>query len=82
MVPRDSRVEKEMAAHFSILAWRIPGIGEPGGLPSTGSHRVGHDLSNLAAAAKTAEGRRKEEAESEQVENPTQVSSLASRMLS
>ena len=36
-------LEKEMAAHSSILAWRIPGIGEPGGLPSMGSYRVGHD---------------------------------------
>ena len=36
-------VEKAMAPHFSTLAWRIPGIGEPGGLPSMGSHRVGHD---------------------------------------
>ena len=36
-------LEKEMATHFSVLAWRIPGIGEPGGLPSMGSHRVGHD---------------------------------------
>ena len=35
----------------SVLAWRIPGMGEPGGLPSLGSHRVGHDWSNLAAAA-------------------------------
>ena len=35
--------EKEMATHFSVLAWRIPGTGEPGGLPSMGSHRVGHD---------------------------------------
>ena len=34
---------KEMATHFSVLAWRIPGTGEPGGLPSMGSHRVGHD---------------------------------------
>ena len=39
-----------MATHSSVLAWRIPGIGEPGGLPSMGSHRVGHDLSDLAAA--------------------------------
>ena len=39
-----------MATHSSVLAWRIPGTGEPGGLPSIGSHRVGHDLSNLAAA--------------------------------
>ena len=35
--------EKEMAAHSSVLAWRIPGMGEPGGLLSMGSHRVGHD---------------------------------------
>ena len=35
--------EKEMATHSSILAWRISGMGEPGGLPSLGSHRVGHD---------------------------------------
>ena len=36
-------LEKEMATHSSILAWRIPGTREPGGLPSMGSHRVGHD---------------------------------------
>ena len=36
-------LEKEMATHSSILAWRIPGTEEPGGLPSMGSHRVGHD---------------------------------------
>ena len=40
-----------MATHSSVLAWRIPGTEEPGGLPSMGSHRVGHDLSDLAAAA-------------------------------
>ena len=44
-------LEKEMATHSSVLVWRISGTGEPGGLPSMGSHRVGHDLSNLAAAA-------------------------------
>ena len=43
-------LEKEMATHSSILASRIPGTGEPGGLPSMGSHRVGHDWSDLAAA--------------------------------
>ena len=43
-----------MATHSSILAWRIPGTGEPGGLPSMGSHRVGHDWSDLAAAATAA----------------------------
>ena len=36
-------LEKEMATHSSVLAWRIPRTGEPGGLPSMGSHRVGHD---------------------------------------
>ena len=40
-----------MATHSSVLAWRIPGMGEPDGLPSMGSHRVGHDWSDLAAAA-------------------------------
>ena len=44
-------LEKEMATHSSVLAWSIPGTGEPGGLPSMGSHRVGHDCSDLAAAA-------------------------------
>ena len=44
-------LEKEMATHSSVLAWRIPGTGKPGGLPSMGSHRVGHDSSDLAAAA-------------------------------
>jgi len=44
-------LEKEMATHSSVLAWRIPGTGEPGGLLSMGSHRVGHDWSDLAAAA-------------------------------
>ena len=44
-------LEKEMATHSSVLAWRIPGTGEPGGLLSTGSHRVRHNCSDLAAAA-------------------------------
>ena len=44
-------LEKEMATHSSVLARRIPGTGEPGGLPSMGSHRVGHDWSDLAPAA-------------------------------
>ena len=43
-------LEKEMATHSSVPAWRIPRTGEPGGLPSMGSHRVGHDWSDLAAA--------------------------------
>ena len=46
-----------MATHSSILAWRIPGTGEPVGLPSMGSHRVGHDWSNLAAAANYGGGK-------------------------
>ena len=44
-----------MATHSSVLAWRIPGTGEPGGLPSMGSHRVGHDWSDFAAAAAAAD---------------------------
>ena len=44
-------LEKEMATHSSVLALRIPGTGEPGRLPSMGSHRVGHNWSDLAAAA-------------------------------
>ena len=47
-------LEKEMATHSSVLAWRIPGTGESGGLPSMGSHRVGHNWSDLAAAAAAA----------------------------
>ena len=43
-----------MATHSSVLAWRIPGTGEPGGLLSVGSHRVGHDCRDLAAAAAVA----------------------------
>ena len=46
-----SCLEKAMTAHSSVLAWRIPGTAEPGGLPSMGSHRVGHDRSDLTAAA-------------------------------
>ena len=44
-------LEKEMATHSSVLAWRIPGTRQPGGLPSMGSHRIGHDCSDAAAAA-------------------------------
>ena len=46
-----------MAAHSSVLAWRLPGMGKPGGLPSMGSHRVGHDWSDLAAAAAASESK-------------------------
>ena len=47
-------MEKEVATHSSVPAWRIPGTEEPGGLRSVGSHRVGHDGSDLAAAAAAA----------------------------
>ena len=47
-------LEKEIATYSSVLAWRIPGTGEPGGLSSMGSHRVGHDCSDLAAAPAAA----------------------------
>ena len=47
-------LEKEMATHSSVLAWRIPRTEEPGGLPSMGSHRVGHDWSDLVAVASAA----------------------------
>ena len=49
-------LEKEMATHSSVLAWRIPGTGEAGGLPSMGLHRVGHDWSDLAAAEERERG--------------------------
>ena len=49
--PIDCSSEKAMAPHSSVLAWEIPGMGEPGGLPSMGSHRVEHDWSDLTAAA-------------------------------
>ena len=48
-------LEKEMATHSSVLAWRIPGTKEPDGLPSMGLHRVGHDWSNVAAYSYIAE---------------------------
>ena len=47
-------LEKDMATHSSVLAWRIPGTGESGGLPSVGLHRVRHDWSELAAAARAS----------------------------
>ena len=47
-------LEKEMATHSSVLAWRIPGTGEPGGLQSMGSHKVGHDWNDLAVATAAA----------------------------
>ena len=47
--------EKAMAPHSSVLAWKIPRTGEPGGLPSMGSHRVGHDWNDLAANSVSSE---------------------------
>ena len=52
-------LEKEMATHSSVLAWRIPGTGEPGGLPSMGSHRVRHDWSDLAASSSSRSSTRR-----------------------
>ena len=52
-------LEKEMATHSSVLAWRIPGTGEPGGLPSMASQRVRHDWNDLAAAAAAAAAARR-----------------------
>ena len=54
----DSSLEINLATHSSVLAWRIPGTGEPGELPSLGLHRVGHDGSDLAAAAAAVAARR------------------------
>ena len=48
-------LEKEMATHSSVLAWRIPGTGDPGGLQSMGSHRVGHDRIDLAGFKESGE---------------------------
>ena len=52
--PQSLCSEKAVAPHSSVLVWRIPGTAEPAGLPSLGSHRVGHDWSDLAAAAAAA----------------------------
>ena len=69
-------LEKEMATHSSVLAWRIPGMGEPDGLPSMGSHRVGHDWSDLAAAA----GGEKGEPKQRRAMKPVTTSLLLKRM--
>ena len=53
-------LEKAMATHSSVLAWRTPGMGEPGGLPSVGLHRVEHDWSDSAAAAAREKAREQE----------------------
>ena len=65
---------RKIPTHSSVLAWRIPGMGEPGGLPSMGSNRIGHDWSDLAAAAA---GRSPERANS----NPLQYSCLGNPMV-
>ena len=54
-----SSIGEEMAAHSSVLAWRIPGTEEPGGLPSMGSHRVGHNRIDLVAAAAASTAQQK-----------------------
>ena len=69
----EGEMEKEMATHSSILAWRIPGTGEPAGLPSMGPHRVRHERSNLAAAEAAA-------AEGEKVEPVTDFIFLGSKI--
>ena len=75
-------LEKAMAAHSIVLAWRIPGTGEPGGLQSMGSHRVRHDWSDLAAAANTEDIRdnslihRSERSPGGRHDNPLQDSCL------
>ena len=69
----EGEMEKEMATHSSILAWRIPGTGEPGGLPSMGPHRVRHERSNLAAAEAAA-------VEGEKVEPVTDFIFLGSKI--
>ena len=51
---KELECNKARMTHCTVLAWRIPGMGEPGGLPSLGSHRVGHDWNDLAAAAVAA----------------------------
>ena len=66
---REDPLEKGMASHSSILAWRIPGTGEPGGLPSVGLHRVGHDL----AAAAVIQGRQTQVSGSEYREEGTDL---------
>ena len=76
-------LEEEVATYSSVLAWRIPGTGEPGGLPSMGSHRGGHDWSDLAAAAAVQSLDRTRLAvallHSVQVENVLQVGHLCCR---
>ena len=75
-----------MVTHSSVLAWRIPGAGEPGGLPSMGSHRIGHDWSNLAAAAvkerKLLPSHQKQKKQSQYLYRTTEDPSLAKQLLS
>ena len=68
-----------MATHSSVLAWRIPGMGEPGGLPSMGLHRVGHSCSDLAAAAAAVSSSDKEStcnAGAQVIKNPSAMQEL------
>ena len=64
-------LEKEMATHSSVLAWRVSGTGEPGGLPSMWLHRVGQDWSDLAAAAAAVRLRKKEDTNYWKLRNET-----------
>ena len=71
-----------MSTHSSVLAWRIPGTGEPGRLPSMGSHRVGHDWSDFAAAAAESQGmENKAWRLCNQPQSLTSILGLSSRML-
>ena len=70
MLGSEGLMEKEMATHSSILAWRIPGMEEPGGLLSVWLHRVGHDRSNLAAAVDFNGGENGNQLQYSCLENP------------
>ena len=73
-------LEKEMATHSRVLAWRIPGTVEPGGLPSMGSHRVGHDWRDLAAVA--VDGKESACNAEDQIQSLDQEDSLVSARIS
>ena len=74
-------LEKEMATHSSVLALRIPGIGEPGELPSLGSHRVRHDWSNLAAAALPYHVKQQKEGSHQQIKTGVPIHPLTMLVL-
>ena len=70
-----------MATHSSVLALRIPGMGEPGGLPSLGSHRVRHDWSNLAAAALPYHVKQQKEGSHQQIKTGVPIHPLTTLAL-